>query len=47
MNTNIKLHTYHTVIEDVFKEYVTGNEFIRNKLNELCSEHDMSSEEVC
>ena len=38
---------YRTVIEDVCKDYDNVREFIHNKLNELCSEHGISAEEVC
>ena len=41
MNSKIKI-----VIEEVSKEYEGASEFIRNKINELCSEHGTSTEEV-
>ena len=46
MNSKTKIKIYRKVIEEVSKEYEGSNEFIRNKINELCSEHGMSTEEV-
>ena len=46
MNAKTKIKIYRTVIEDVCKEYENTREFIHNKINELCSEHGMSADEV-
>ena len=46
MNLIIKLRIYRTVINDVSTKYETTREFINKRLNELCSEHGMSGEEV-
>ena len=46
MNLKIKINTYKKIIDEVTKEYESSGEFIRNKINELCSEHGMSTEEV-
>ena len=46
MNKKTKLKIYRTVIEDVCKEYDIVRQFVHNKLNELCSEHGISAEEV-
>ena len=47
MNSKTKIRIYCTVINEVSKEYENTREFIHNKLNELCSEHGISAEEVC
>ena len=46
MNLKIKLRIYHTVINEVSANYETTKEFISKRLNELCSEHGISAEEV-
>ena len=43
---NSKTKIYFIVIEEVSKEYEGASELIRNKINELCSEHGISAEEV-
>ena len=40
------MRIYCTVINDVCTKYETTREFINKRLNELCSEHGMSAEEV-
>ena len=47
MNSKTKIKIYRIVIEEVSKEYENAREFIHNKINELCSEHGISTEEVC
>ena len=47
MNSKTKIKIYCIVIEEVSKEYENTVEFIHNKINELCSEHGISTEEVC
>ena len=42
----IKIRIYHTVINEVSREYENTKDFMHNKLNELCSEHGISAEEV-
>ena len=37
---------YCTVINGVSTKYETAREFINKRLNELCSEHGISAEEV-
>ena len=46
MNLKTKIKIYRKVIDEVSKEYEGAGEFIRNKINELCSEHGISTEEV-
>ena len=46
MNSKTKIKIYKRVIEEVCKEYKGTSEFISKKLNELCSEHGISTEEV-
>ena len=46
MNSKTKIKIYRTVIEEVCKEYENTREFIHNKINELCSEHGISTDEV-
>ena len=47
MNTKTKIEIYRKVIDEVIKEYENTREFIHNKINELCSEHGISTDEVC
>ena len=46
MNSKIKMRIYCTVIIEVSTKYATTREFINKRLNELCSEHGISAEEV-
>ena len=46
MNTKTKIKIYKNVIDKVNKEHKGAREFIRNKINELCSEHGISTDEV-
>ena len=46
MNSKIKIRIYCTVISEVSTKYDTTREFINERLNELCSEHEISAEEV-
>ena len=46
MNSKTKIRIYRTVINEVSREYENTREFIHNKLNEICSEHGISAEEV-
>ena len=46
INTKTKIKIYCIVTEDVCKEYENTREFIHNKINELCSEHGISADEV-
>ena len=46
MNSKTKIKIYRRVIDEVSKEYEGASEFVRNKINELCSEHGISTEEV-
>ena len=46
MNSKTKIRIYRSVINEVSKEYENTREFIHNKINELCSEHGISTEEV-
>ena len=39
MNLKTKINIYKKIIDEVTKEYEDFGEFIRNKKNELCSEH--------
>ena len=45
INTKIKIKIYRRVIVEVIKEFEGAGEFIRHKINELCSEHGISAEE--
>ena len=47
MNSETKIKIYRNVIDEVSKEYEGSCEFIRNKINKLCSEHGISTEQVC
>ena len=46
MNSKTKIKIYKKVIEEVCKKYKGASEFISNKINYLCSEHGISTEEV-
>ena len=46
MNTKTNSGIYQKVIECVCKEYENIREIIYNKINELCSEHGISADEV-
>ena len=46
MNSKTKIRIYRTVINEVSKEYENTREFINNKINVLCSEQEISAEEV-
>ena len=46
MNSKTKMKIYRIVIEEVTKEYEGAGKFICNKINELCSEHGISTEEI-
>ena len=46
MNSKIKIKIYRIATEEVTKENKEAGEFIRNRINELCSEHGISTEEV-
>ena len=46
MNSKTKIKTYKKVIDEVSKEYEGASEFICNRINELCSEQGISTEEV-
>ena len=41
-----KIKIYKKVIKEVCKEYEGASEFIGNKINELCFEREVSTEEV-
>ena len=47
MNSKTKIKIYKKVIEKVCKDYEHASEFITSKINELCSEHGISTEEAC
>ena len=47
MDLKTKINIYKKIIDEVTKEYKGSGEFIRNKINELCSEHGISTEGVC
>ena len=47
MNSKTKIKIYRKVIDEVSKEYEGSGEFICNKINELCSEHGISTEQLC
>ena len=40
------MRIYYTVINGVSTKYETTREFINKRLDELCSEHGISAEEV-
>ena len=40
------MRIYYTVINEVSTKYETTREFINKRLDELCSEHGISAEEV-
>ena len=46
MNSKTKTKVYRKVIDEVTKEYEGADEFIRNKIKKLCSEHRISIEEI-
>ena len=46
MNTKTKINIYRKVLEEVINKFEGAGEFIRTKINELCSEHRISVEEV-
>ena len=46
MNLKTKVNICRRVIDEVSKEYEGAREFISNKINELCSEHGISTEEL-
>ena len=41
------MRIYCAVINEVSTKYATTREFINKRLNEICSEHRISAEEVC
>ena len=47
MNSKIKIRIYKTVINEVSRVYEDTTDFINKRLNELCSEHGISAEEIC
>ena len=46
MNSKTKTKIYKKVIEEACKEYEGASEFVSNKINELCTDHGVSTEEV-
>ena len=46
MNLKTKLMVYHIVIDEVSAKYEATREFIKKRLNELCSKHGISADEV-
>ena len=46
MNSKTKIKIYKNVIEKLCNQYEGATEFVRSKINELCSEHGISTEEV-
>ena len=46
MNSKTKIKKYRKIIDEVSKVYEITSEFIRNKINELYSEHGVSTAEV-
>ena len=47
MNSKTKIKICRIVIEEVSEECENTREFIHSKTNELCSEHGISTAEVC
>ena len=41
-----KIKIHRKVIEEASNKYESAAEFIRNKINKLCSEHGISTKEV-
>ena len=46
MNLKTKINIYKRVLDETTKEYEGTGKFIRNKINKLCLEHRISTEEV-
>ena len=46
MSTKTKINIYRKVIEKVSNKYEGAEELIQNKINELGSEHGISTEKV-
>ena len=46
MNAKSKIKIYKKIIEEVCREYEGAQEFITNKVKELCSQEKISTEEV-
>ena len=46
MNTKTKIKIERKVLEEIRNEYQETREFIQKKLNELCLEYGVSSEQV-
>ena len=47
MNLKSKNKIYKKIIEEVCKKYESAQEFIANKVKELCSQGRIFTEEVC
>ena len=47
MNLKSKNKTYKKIIEEVCRKYEGAQEFIANKVKELCSQEGIFTEEVC
>ena len=47
MNAKSKIGIYKKIVEEICREYEGAQEFITNRLKELCSEDGISTEEVC
>ena len=46
MNIKNKINIHQKVLKEISKNYEGADEFIQNKIKELCSEHGISTEEV-
>ena len=46
MNSKTKIKNYKKVIEEICQNYEGAREFINNKINELCFQEGISTEEV-
>ena len=46
MNLKAKIKIYKKVVEEICKKYGDGRKFIDNKVNELCFQEGISTEEV-
>ena len=46
MNSKPKITIYKKLTEEMCKQYEGATEFVTNKINKFCSEHEISTEEV-
>ena len=43
---NLKIKVYKTIIKEVAEKYDTAEDFTNNRIDEICSQEKLSTEEV-